>query len=63
MVHCACYVRAHILITLIGNLLQILYYISPSLSWKPPGFHSNIAKKLHNKVFMLFSSSRMLYFL
>ena len=28
MVHCACYVRAHILITLIGVLLQILYYNS-----------------------------------
>ena len=27
MVHCACYVRAHILTTLIGVLLQILYYV------------------------------------
>ena len=26
MVHCACYVRAHILIILNGVLLQILYY-------------------------------------
>ena len=43
--------------------MQILYYISPSLSWKPPSFHWNIARKFHYKVFIMFSSSRILYFL